>query len=161
MEEKKIVEITIDDELKPLSKPQSFMISEFYQYKVDTLSDNKNNFITPNEFHQASYPSAHNLFGRDRVFDYPKSELTRIDFENIAHVHYNIDDAWKVSDKQWSCTSDSSVVYSGFILKGTYHLIIHELLTEDAHQNYTEDDVDYYLDNAEYHRETITTNSEK
>ncbi len=157
MEEKQIVEITVDDELKPLSNIQSFIISEFHKYKIDTLSDNKNNFVTPNEFHQESYPSAHNLFGRDRVFDYPKSEVTRIDFENLAHVHYNIDDAWKASDKQWSCTSDCSVVYSGFILKESYHLIIHELLIDDAHKSYTEDDVDYYLDNAEYHRNTITT----
>ncbi|NRB65583.1 MAG: type II toxin-antitoxin system YafO family toxin [Saprospiraceae bacterium] len=158
------VNVTYDKELLPLTEAEQFVGNEFKNYKIDSLSQNPKNFVTPNEYIQSMYPSAHSLFGRDRVFDYPKKWFERIDFENLAHVHFNIKYEWNPSQKQWSCTSDSSVVYSAFVIDNVnYHFVIHELLLNtsnddsfDAHEFYKPEDLKYFLDNAEYHRKIIT-----
>jgi hypothetical protein len=149
---KNSVNVTIDEELQPLTDVTNYLIKEFTSYKTKTLSESDGNFVAPNEFNQQQYPSSHSLFGRDRVFDYPPRLLDRIHLEQIAHVHFNIDDSWGVHSKQWVCTSDSSIVYSGFKTLDTFHFVIHDLLTTDAHNSYSQDDMQYYLDNAEYHR---------
>lgn len=155
----KDIVVTVDDELKPLIPEVSYIVKEFTSYKTQTLLESNDNFVTPNEYLQQQYPSSHNLFGRDRVFDYPIELSGRIHLEKIAHVHYNINDYWESVTKQWDCKSNSSVVYSGFETLDTYHFIIHELLLTDAHSNYSNEDIEYYLNNAEYHRKVLNKKS--
>lgn len=63
---------------------------------------------------------------------------------------------------QWDCTSNLAVVYSGFELNDQFHFVVHELLLNeendssfDAHNFYEREDVEYYINNAEYIRQAI------
>lgn len=158
------VHVHFDDELSPLSPQEQFIIDEFKLYKSDSLSISLDNFVAPNEGIQAKEASIHSLFGRDRVFDFPPEFWARIHQENLSHVHYDIDNEWTAQLAQWDCTSNSSVVYSGFVLDDEhFHFVIHELLIDynqkenfDAHDYYQKDDLKYYLDNAEYYRKVIS-----
>ncbi|WP_325890990.1 hypothetical protein [Grimontia sp. NTOU-MAR1] len=156
------VKIIVDEDLDPLTPFQQFVVDEFKHYKQLSLTENPNNFIAPNEGIQAKRPSIHNLYGRDRVFDYPTKWAARIVKENLTHVHFDSEEQWDKNEPQWECTSKEAVVYSGFLMPdGTYHFVIHDLLLAtdeedfDAHDYYQEEDLKYYLDNSEYHRKKI------
>ncbi|NOF88414.1 type II toxin-antitoxin system YafO family toxin [Vibrio cholerae] len=149
-------------ELDPLSDVHKFFLKEFKQYKIDSLSLTTNNFVAPNEGIQETTPSCHSLFGRDRVFDFPLSLITKIHNENLAHVHLS-DGNWDTTKPQWECTSNFAIVYSGFTLgKCEYHFVVHDIHHDkqnsefDAHDYYTRSDIDYYIQNAVYLREQIT-----
>lgn len=150
--------------LDPLSPQQSFVLKEFKQYKIDSLNITTDNFIAPNEGIQEQQPSVHSLFGRDRVFEWPSELLAAIHKENLAHIHYS-DGTWTNVMNQWDCTSNLSLVYSGFERNEQYHFVVHELLLNeeqdpdfDAHDHYETDDVQYYVDNARFLRQTIEEN---
>ena len=157
----------IDEEQESLSPQQKFVISEFKQYKIDSLSVTPTNFVAPNEGIQESEPSVHALFGRDRVFEHPSDMINDIHKENLSHVHYS-DNQWAPEMNQWDCTSNLAVVYSGFILEGDkYHFVVHELLINednhpefDAHDYYGREDLDYYLENAAYYRKAIESDQD-
>lgn len=137
-----------------------FVSDEFLEYKKLTFTQSDNNFITPNENFQKNNQSLHSLFGRDRVFDYPRELLTDIHYDNLTHVHVDKDNEWSDNTNQWYCCSKFSIVYSGFKVNEKHiHLIVHDLLLNiqndpdfDAHNHYTQDDVEYYLDSAAYYR---------
>ena len=158
------VKIIIDGELKPLNKESELIISEFKRFKIDSFNHSPDNFITTNEGIQKTQPSIHSLFGRDYVFEYPKKWAGKILDENLSHVHIDINNQWSENNAQWYCTSNESVVYSGFKLNSEkYCLVVHDLLTNekdapdfDAHNFYEEEDIEYYLKNSIYHREKIT-----
>ena len=148
------------DELLPLSEFQQFVIDEFIDYKLLSLTSSLGNFVTPNEVYQESNPSFHCLFGRDRLFISPHKWKINIDYENLSHVHFDKEELWSNVNPQWYCTSQYSLVYSAFSMSDVhFHFVIHDLLLNieakdnfDAHNSYTEDDIKYYLDNAEYYR---------
>ncbi|RZV17356.1 hypothetical protein EOJ41_15215 [Vibrio alginolyticus] len=151
------------EELDPLSPAEEFALKEFKQYKIDSISITSSNFVAPNEGIQETTPSCHELFGRDRVFEHPSHLITHIHKEHLAHVHYS-NGKWDSTKPQWSCTSNLAIVYSGFIVdQCNYHFVVHELLLDDKNQNidahdfYKNDDVDYYVRNARYLREELTS----
>lgn len=150
----------LEDEDSPQRKFQDYVVAEFLEYKKLSLTSSIQNFVAKNEGLQAKEVSAHNQFGRDRVFDHPHKLLAKIIHENVAHVHYDSEGAWPIDRVQWSCTSHESVVYSAFQEIGGYCFVIHELLLDlnqdpsfNAHDNYSFDDLDYYVKNAKYFRE--------
>ncbi|MEZ9492251.1 type II toxin-antitoxin system YafO family toxin [Vibrio splendidus] len=154
------------EELDPLSPEQTFVLKEFKKYKFDSLNITTDNFITPNEGIQEREPSVHSLFGRDRVFEKPSDLITGIHRENVAHIHYS-DGSWTSDMKQWYCTSNLALVYSGFELKDKFHFVVHELLLNedsepdfDAHDSYEREDVEFYIENAEYLRKAVEKQSE-
>ncbi|MGE6101072.1 type II toxin-antitoxin system YafO family toxin [Aeromonas salmonicida] len=139
---------------------QDYVVAEFCEYKRLSLTMSYNNFVAKNEGLQAKEPSIHSQFGRDRVFDHPQALLPSIIDENIAHVHYDGDAPWSPEKPQWYCTSHESVVYSAFLEGDGYCFVIHDLLLNhdgdpdfDAHNYYSFKDLEYYVANAEYHRE--------
>jgi len=158
------VRIIVDAELKPLDEVSTFILSEFKQFKIDSFTHSDNNFITTNEGIQKTTPSIHSLFGRDNVFEHPVKWACNILEENLSHIHIDINNSWNEDDAQWYCTSNESIVYSGFKLNSEeYCLVVHDLLTNDentpdfdAHNFYEEDDIKYYLENSIYHRMQIT-----
>lgn len=160
----KSIDIIVDEDLGQLTPFQDFLVSEFRQYKALSLSDSAQNFVAPNEGLQAKNPGVHNLFGRDRVFDRPHSLLSYIVDENVCHVHVDSSGClWDPTTPQWSCTSHESIVYSAFIdTTGNYTFVIHDMLLAegeeeyDAHDFYSFDDVKWYVNNAIYHRRSIT-----
>ncbi|MDD9228990.1 hypothetical protein PVL97_04900 [Aeromonas hydrophila] len=138
---------------------QDYVVAEFCEYKRLSLNSSYSNFVAKNEGLQAKEPSEHNQFGRDRVFDHPHRLLPQIINENVAHVHYDSSGVWPLERPQWSCTSHESIVYSAFKEGGGYCFVIHDLLLDndadpdfDAHNQYSFDDLKYYVANAEYHR---------
>ncbi|MGF1909170.1 hypothetical protein L4C38_07005 [Vibrio kasasachensis] len=148
-------------ELDPLSPQEIFVLKEFKQYKIDSLSISIDNFVAPNEGIQEVSPSVHSLFGRDRVFEHPSHLINDIHAENITHVHYN-DGTWMPSMNQWHCTSMLAVVYSGFQYSDQFHFVVHDLLLNsedddnfDAHDSYKTEDLEYYVQNAQYLREQV------
>lgn len=138
-----------------------YYADEFLLYKEYSLEDNIDNFATKNEQHQKRETPVHATFGRDRVFDYPRKYFVDIDFENLAHVHVDIDGVWDVNNtSQWNCTSQYSIVYSGFKVSDLhFHFIIHDLhlnfdnyVEFDAHDNYEKEDIEYYLECSSFFR---------
>ncbi|OBU13957.1 hypothetical protein AYY19_19550 [Photobacterium aquimaris] len=152
-----IVEVIPDPELE-LDDFLNFVIAEFKEYKTLSLSEvGADNFVAPNEGIQAVRSSVHNLFGRDRVFERPAKWVAYIQRENLTHVHFDREEQWHSDTPQWNCTSCESIVYSAFRMPdGRFVFVIHEFLfleqTDNAHDNYEESDMDYYIRNAEYHR---------
>lgn len=158
------VKIIVDDDLHPLDEVSKFVISEFKKFKIDSFTHSCDNFITTNEGTQKNTPSIHSLFGRDNIFEQPAKWVGSILDENLSHTHIDINNSWTKNKPQWYCTSNESLVYSGFKLNSNeYCLVIHDLLTDDgnhadfdAHDFYEEQDIEYYLKNAIYHRELTT-----
>jgi hypothetical protein len=140
---------------------QDYVVSEFCEYKRLSLTLSYDNFVAKNEGLQMKELSIHSQFGRDRVFDYPPKLLPSIIDENIVHVHYDGDATWSPEQPQWYCTSHESVVYSAFKEGDGYCFVIHDLLLDhdedpnfNAHNSYSFDDLEYYVENAKYHRTT-------
>lgn len=138
---------------------QDYVVAEFCEYKRLSLTMSYDNFVAKNEGLQAKEPTIHAQFGRDRVFDKPEKLLPGIIDENIAHVHYDGDVTWSLEKPQWYCTSHESVVYSAFKEEDGYCFVIHDLLLDhgdypnfDAHTHYSFEDLEYYIENAKYHR---------
>ncbi|MDP2559731.1 type II toxin-antitoxin system YafO family toxin [Psychrobium sp. 1_MG-2023] len=156
------VSVSHNEDLDPISKPHLFIIDEFKEYKQLSLSESTRNFVAPNEGIQAITPSAHSLFGRDRVFERPPELITDIHAFNLAHVHFDSRNAWDNETPQWECKSHESIVYSAFKLaNSSYHFVILEMLLGeglakfDAHNHYKFDDIEHYLLNAKYYQNTL------
>ncbi|EGR4373610.1 hypothetical protein DDM70_14610 [Vibrio cholerae] len=161
------LKIVVDKDLLPLNPQQTILRDEFETYKRVSLSRATKNFITPSVGDQMAMPSDHPSFGRDTEFERPEFLITDIHNYHLTKVHLDTRAAWKPHKKQWYCTSNESIVYSGFITPdGTYiFVIIAFLIAEnatspddfDAHKSYTDEDVDYFLDIAAENKEDFLT----
>ncbi|EIY4764340.1 type II toxin-antitoxin system YafO family toxin [Vibrio cholerae] len=159
------LKVVVDRELLPLNVQQQILRDEFETYKRISLTRAAKNFITPSVGDQMAMPSDHPSFGRDTEFEKPVSLINDIHRYRLTKVHVDTKKAWTVHTKQWYCTSHESIVYSGFLAPdGTYILVIIEFLTAansgnpssfNAHNHYTDDDVDDYLDIAAENEEDI------
>ncbi|HHF2971219.1 type II toxin-antitoxin system YafO family toxin [Vibrio sp. HS-50-1] len=152
------LKVVVDRDLLPLNQQQTLLKDEFETYKRLSLSQSPKNFITPSIGDQMAMPSDHPSFGRDTEFERPESLITDIHKYRLTKVHVDTKAAWKPYKKQWYCTSNESIVYSGFVTPDdTYIFVIIEFLTAenatnpedfDAHKSYTAKDVDGFLDIA-------------
>ncbi|ELO1812399.1 type II toxin-antitoxin system YafO family toxin [Vibrio fluvialis] len=152
------LKVVVDRDLLPLNQQQTILRDEFERYKRVSLSRAAKNFITPSVGDQMAMPSDHPSFGRDTEFERPESLITDIHKYRLTKVHVDTRSAWTLHKKQWYCTSNESIVYSGFISSdGTYIFVIIEFLISanaaspddfDAHKSYTTEDVDQFLDIA-------------
>ncbi|MGD8230743.1 type II toxin-antitoxin system YafO family toxin [Vibrio sp. TRT 1302] len=159
------LKVVVDRDLLPLNQQQTILRDEFETYKRLSLAQNPKNFITPSVGDQMNYPSDHPSFGRDTEFERPESLITDIHRYRLTKVHVDTKAVWKPHTKQWYCTSNESIVYSGFITPdNTYIFVIIEFLTAenannpenfDAHKNYTSEDVDSFLDIAAENEDDI------
>jgi len=159
------LKIVVDHELEPLNEQQNILKDEFTLYKELSLTQSSNNFITPPIGIQMSKPSVHPSFGRDTEFEKPDSLINDILEYKLTKVHVDTREAWLPHKEQWNCKSNESIVYSGFKMpSGTYCIVILDFLIDngdadnfDAHDSYTSDDIDSYLDIAHENRENILT----
>ncbi|EJL6393186.1 type II toxin-antitoxin system YafO family toxin [Vibrio navarrensis] len=159
------LKVVVDKELLPLNQQQQTLRDEFETYKRISLTRAPKNFITPSVGDQMAMPSDHPSFGRDTEFERPESLINDIHRYRLTKVHIDTRKAWSIHRKQWNCTSNESIVYSGFITPdGTYIFVIIEFLTAanatspttfDAHTSYTDQDVDDFLDIAHENEEEI------
>lgn len=160
------VKIVVDRELVPLNPQREKLKAAFTEYKEISLAEGEINFITPPIGVQRTKISDHPSFGRDTEFEEP-SELINDIFEyNLSKVHVDTRAAWKPTVNQWFCTSNESIVYSGFKMPcGTYCFVIIDFLVVDgdadvdaefnSHNHYKADDIDNFLDIAHENRETV------
>lgn len=159
------LKIIVDHELEPLNAQQTILKDAFTLYKELSLTQSNNNFITPPIGIQMSKPSVHPSFGRDTEFEKPDSLINDILEYKLTKVHVDTKEAWLPHKEQWNCKSNESIVYSGFVMpSGTYCIVILDFLIDngsadnfDAHDSYTSDDIDSYLDIAHENRENILT----
>ncbi|MFM2601749.1 hypothetical protein [Vibrio diabolicus] len=159
------LKVVVDRDLLPLNQQQQILRNEFETYKKLSLERAPKNFITPSVGDQMAMPSDHPSFGRDTEFERPSSLINDIHRYRLTKVHVDTRTAWKPHKKQWHCTSNESIVYSGFIAPdGTYIFVIIEFLIDpsatslsnfDAHKSYTDKDVDNFLDIAAENEEDI------
>ncbi|MGF1719475.1 type II toxin-antitoxin system YafO family toxin [Vibrio kyushuensis] len=163
------LKVVVDKDLTPLNQHQTLLRDEFETYKQISLERASNNFITPSVGEQMAMPSDHPSFGRDTEFERPEQLINDIHRYRLTKVHVDTRKAWTLHKKQWNCTSNESIVYSGFITpNNTYIFVIIEFLisvnaagpnTYDAHESYTAQDVDDYLDIAAENEEEILADS--
>ncbi|MDF4461424.1 type II toxin-antitoxin system YafO family toxin [Vibrio parahaemolyticus] len=157
------VKVVVDRELEPLNPQQIRLRDAFTHYKELSLSKGEKNFITPPIGIQTSFPSDHGTFGRDTEFEKPEDLINDILEYNLSKVHVDTRATWKPTAKQWYCTSNESIVYSGFKMPcDTYCLVIIDFLIDegavegfDSHENYSREDIDEFLDIAHENREEI------
>ncbi|TOY93217.1 type II toxin-antitoxin system YafO family toxin [Vibrio fluvialis] len=164
------LKVVVDRDLLPLNQQQTILRDEFECYKRVSLSRAVKNFITPSVGDQMSMPSDHPSFGRDTEFERPESLINDILRYRLTKVHIDTRKAWGIHRKQWDCTSNESIVYSGFITPDdTYIFVIIEFLTAsnatspttfDAHNSYTDKDVEEFLDIAHDNEEEILADIE-
>ncbi|HHF3206668.1 TPA: type II toxin-antitoxin system YafO family toxin [Vibrio diabolicus] len=159
------LKVVVDKDLLPLNPQQTLLRDEFETYKRLSLAQTPKNFITPSVGDQMSFPAEHPSFGRDTEFERPESLINDIHKYRLTKVHVDTRATWQPHKKQWYCTSNESIVYSGFITPGnTYIFVIIEFLMShnaespekfDSHKSYTAKDVDHYLDVAAENQEDI------
>ncbi len=162
--------VVVDKDLLPLNQQQSRLRDEFEIYKRLSLSESSNNFITPPVGVQMKSPSVHLSYGRDTEFERPESLINDIFKYNLTKIHVDTRSSWKPHKAQWYCTSNESIVYSGFIAPDeTYYFVIIDFLIDDgasgpddfdAHKSYTADDVDSFLNIAAENQEDILADIE-
>lgn len=158
MQDQMKLKVVVDKDLLPLNPQQTILRDEFETYKQISLSRATKNFITPPVGDQMATPSDHPSFGRDTEFERPEYLINDIYKYCLTKVHVDTRSVWKPHKEQWYCTSNESIVYSGFIAPdGTYIFVIIAFLISanavspddfDAHKSYTDEDVDYFLDIA-------------
>ncbi|MFA0085365.1 hypothetical protein [Vibrio sp. 10N.261.51.F12] len=156
------VKVSYTSEYHPLSFGQNKAINALKDYKQISLSEEPTlNFVAPPEGIQSMKEPVHPALGRDKVFEFPEHLINGIHKENLSHIHYS-DGTWPRNAMQWDCTSNLALVYSGIKLsKYDYHFVVHDFLINeaqeqnfDAHHCYKQD-MQYYIDNAEYYRQII------
>ncbi|CAK2133095.1 mRNA interferase YafO [Vibrio crassostreae] len=119
----------------------SLPIDEFEEYKTECVEFG--DIPNPTETVQLQHPAHLDTIGRDKLATHPIDARA----EELHHVHIWQDGCvWEEENGdlkvQWSCTSNSYIVYSYFIDKGGnhhFHVIDYCLdqahaLIEDAHQ---------------------------
>ncbi len=159
------IKVIVDRELVPLNSLQQRLCDEFEIYKNLSISQDPRNFITPPVGVQMTVRSVHPSFGRDTEFERPEELINDIFEYNLTKVHVDTRSSWLPHKEQWSCTSNESIVYSGFVAPdGTYYFVVIAFLISqdatapdefDAHESYTDEDVDYFLDIAHENRTDI------
>lgn len=158
------IKVIIDRDLEPLNTQQITLKNEFTKYKELSLAKGTRNFITPPIGIQMVEPSVHLSFGRDTEFEEPPHFINDIHECNLTKVHVDTRSTWLPHRAQWDCTSNESIVYSGFIMPdGTYCLVIIDFLVDqggsdttdefDAHNSYEDDDIEHFLAVAEDNQE--------
>ncbi|ELI0636756.1 type II toxin-antitoxin system YafO family toxin [Vibrio harveyi] len=156
------VKIVVDRDLEPLNPQREKLKAAFAQYKEISLAKGDVNFITPPIGVQMTKVPDHPSFGRDTEFEEPRELINEIFEYNLSKVHVDTRAAWKPTVNQWYCTSNESIVYSGFKMPcGTYCFVIIDFLVVDgdaefnSHNHYKTSDIDNFLDIAHDNRETI------
>lgn len=107
-------------------------IDEFEEYKLESL--NFDDMPTPTQTVQLQHPSHSETIGRDKLSSHPIDARA----EELHHVHIWQEGCLWEDDKglkvQWSCTSDSYLVYSYFIdISSNHHFYIIDYCIDKAH----------------------------
>ncbi|WP_418358391.1 type II toxin-antitoxin system YafO family toxin [Shewanella basaltis] len=159
---KEVVVVQAITENGQITEAEQFIVEEFKIYKKVSMSLGHVNFATPNEnTTQLTEESVHQLFGRDRIFDFPDDLITEIWSQHLTHVHIDSDGIWDETPVvQWHATSKNALIYSAFPTETEYVFVVHEILKDfeandekGAHKFYTKDDITIWLELAEWERD--------
>jgi hypothetical protein len=137
-----------------LKNDRSFDLAyeEFQYYKLDSKS---NEHPAPTRHTQVVYQGVNPFFGRDR-FDKLNPVASALD---IQHVHFKQDDViWTDSDgeqlAQWSCTSDSYLIYSYFQHSSEKYYYAIEFFVDAAHDLY-EENIERFIQMAAAYKNSV------